>query len=188
MESIKSLIRIDEALFLAGVNWGSDEVDYFFRLVSLSVGSYLFVSLFLAFGFFKLKLNKALVLAALVIAAVAISDFVSVHAFKNIFERLRPCHTPDLLNNFELAAKKCGGKYGFVSSHSSTVWAIYGIVNYSKPTVFINIFFLVWAIIVCYSRVYLGVHYPGDVLCGAVLGLSVAFVLNRWRATPIFNK
>jgi undecaprenyl-diphosphatase len=89
--------------------------------------------------------------------------------------------------NFELAAIKCGGEYGFVSSHASTVWAIFGIINFSRPTKGLTIFFLIWAITVSYSRVYLGVHYPGDVICGAMLGLFISYFLNRWRTIPRFK-
>jgi len=86
--SLESLKLLDEALFLHLVNWGSNSVDQFFRLVSLSIGSYVFVGLFLIYGFLKLKLNDAIILASLIIASVAIADLVSVHAFKNVFERL----------------------------------------------------------------------------------------------------
>jgi len=186
--SFESLKLLDEALFLYLVNWGSNSIDQLFRLLSLSIGSYLFVGFFLIYSFIKLKLKNAIILTSLIISSVAIADLVSVHAFKNIFERLRPCHVPELMENFELVAKRCGGQYGFVSSHASTVWAIFGIVNYSRPINGFVIFFLIWAIAVSYSRIYLGVHYPGDVLCGAILGLSVANLLNRWRRTPRFKE
>ena len=187
MGSLESLKLLDEALFLHLVNWGSNSVDQLFRLVSLSIGSYVFVGLFLIYSFLKLKLNAAIILASLIIASVAIADLVSVHAFKNVFERLRPCHVPELMMNFELVAIKCGGEYGFVSSHASTVWAIFGIINFSRPTKGLTIFFLIWAVTVSYSRVYLGVHYPGDVICGAMLGLFVSYFLNRWRTIPRFK-
>tara|TARA_B100000767_G_C19726607_1_gene519776 strand:- start:244 stop:810 length:567 start_codon:yes stop_codon:yes gene_type:complete len=186
--SFESLKLLDEALFLHLVNWGSNSVDQLFRLVSLSIGSYIFVGLFLIYSFLKLKLNDAVILASLIVASVAIADIVSVHAFKNVFERLRPCHVAELMVNFELVANKCGGEYGFVSSHASTVWAIFGIINFSRPTKILIIFFLIWAITVSYSRVYLGVHYPGDVICGAMLGLFVSYFLNRWRKTPKFKE
>ena len=188
MGSLESLKLLDEALFLHLVNWGSNSVDQLFRLVSLSIGSYIFVGLFLIYSFLKLKLNDAVILASLIVASVAIADIVSVHAFKNVFERLRPCHVAELMVNFELVANKCGGEYGFVSSHASTVWAIFGIINFSRPTKILIIFFLIWAITVSYSRVYLGVHYPGDVICGAMLGLFVSYFLNRWRKTPKFKE
>ena len=187
MGLIKFLNSLDEILFLNLVNWGPDSLDYFFQVLSMSIGTYVLVILFLIFAFFKLKLNEVVLLASLIIVGVGLADIISVHGFKNTFERLRPCHSSELIEQFELVANRCGGRYGFVSSHASTIWTIFAIVNFSRPPKIFILIFLFWAILVSYSRVYLGVHYPGDILGGAILGLLIANALNRWRSTPNFK-
>lgn len=127
-----------------------------------------------------------------------LSDRISVLAFKDVFHRLRPCHVIDGIHMFRT---NCGGQYGFVSSHAANVLAIttffimrYAVKRKSKstdtstqnrnpePRLIIPLLTL-WAVLVCYSRPYLGKHYPGDVLCGALLGIIIGIAVHflaRW--------
>lgn len=84
--------------------------------------------------------------------------------------RLRPCHALDGVRMFRT---RCGGQYGFVSSHAANVFAIvtYFWLRYRRRYRIGVVLMLVWAMAVCYSRAYLGKHYPGDLLCGALLGI-----------------
>ncbi len=110
-----------------------------------------------------------LVFVALTITA---GDQLSVHAFKNVFMRLRPCYEPSLQGLLHMV-KYCGGKYGFVSSHAANSFAVLAFINgffrHKRP--YVKWIMWTWALLIIYSRVYLGVHYPGDVLGGAVLGI-----------------
>lgn len=116
---------------------------------------------------------------------VALADQFSVKLFKEVFERWRPCHNLDLKEVVHLVNDKCGGRFGFVSSHAANSFAIAGLLG-----LFLNrkalVLLLVWASVVSYSRVYLGVHYPSDVLGGAILGLIIAFLVFR-IASPILK-
>ena len=116
-----------------------------------------------------------------------LADRGSVMLFKDTVCRLRPCHA---LPDVHLFREGCGGQYGFVSSHAANAFALVTFfwLRYrkKKSTRFVPICLLVWAVLVCYSRIYLGKHYPGDILCGALFGLLVGWVV--WWVIKFFEK
>lgn len=107
-----------------------------------------------------------------------LADRISVLCFKDVFCRLRPCHA---LEGVRMFRTSCGGQYGFISSHAANVVALALFLslqcrktNVRRPHLAAALLFL-WACIVCYSRPYLGKHYPGDVVCGAAVGLLIGW-------------
>lgn len=110
-----------------------------------------------------------------VVLCFLLSDRISVVCFKEVFCRLRPCQALDGVRMFRTS---CGGLYGFVSSHAANVFALATFLGLrfrqrsSRSWLFTLLLFL-WAVVVGYSRPYLGKHYPGDVVCGALLGICV---------------
>lgn len=104
-----------------------------------------------------------------------IADQVSVKLFKDVFERLRPCHNPQIADLVHTLHGKCGGKFGFVSSHAANSFALAIFSGFLLKSCYKYVLplMLFWAVLVSYSRVYVGVHYPGDILCGAILGCFV---------------
>ncbi len=106
---------------------------------------------------------------------------MSVHLFKDVFERLRPCHNPEIADKVHTLYGYCGGMYGFVSSHASNSFslAVFSGLMLKNHYRFALILMLLWALLVSYSRIYAGVHYPGDILAGAILG-SVIGIFVFW--------
>lgn len=116
-----------------------------------------------------------------VVVLIVLSDQLSVHAFKNVIHRLRPCHNPEIQSIVHLLNGRCGGSYGFVSSHAANVFAL-AMFLYLFFRAKINrfgIWIFAWAAVVAYSRVYAGVHYPGDIIVGALLGAGIGVTVYK---------
>ena len=112
---------------------------------------------------------------------VLCSDQLSAHVCKPLFHRLRPCYNADLQDLIYLPKGMAGGRYGFVSSHAANTFAVAAFLTpaLSKNRNWIGIVLYLWAFISSYSRIYLGFHYPGDIICGAVLGILIGLIL--WK-------
>ena len=127
--------------------------------------------------------KKFFLILPFIILAVALADQVSVQLFKNLFQRLRPCHEPSLEGMVHLVNGECGGLYGFVSSHASNSFnvALISLMLIKKRWYTVSI--VLWAAIIGYSRIYLGVHYPGDVVCGSLLGALIGWSMFKLYET-----
>ncbi|MGF1532255.1 MAG: phosphatase PAP2 family protein [Bernardetiaceae bacterium] len=122
------------------------------------------------------------VLLVLVLLITA-TDRISSGLMKPFFGRLRPCHEPLLDCSLDLLTG-CGGQYGFVSSHAANAFGVAMLLSLlwrQKISAVLGLFS--WAVLVSYTRVYVGVHYPGDVLGGALLGITLGGL-----AYGLFNK
>jgi PAP2 superfamily. len=132
---------------------------------------YLAILLYLGFTYKR----KFLIILLFVILAVTLADQVSVQLFKNVFHRLRPCQEPSLSGMVHLVNGECGGLYGFVSSHASNSFNVAFLSLMFIKRRWYTICIIIWASVICYSRVYLGVHYPGDVIFGAMVGAFIGW-------------
>jgi len=122
--------------------------------------------------------RKFYVLLFIIIISVVLADRGSV-LIKNSVDRLRPCHEPALEGLVHLIGEKCGGRYGFVSSHASNSFNVALLSLLLIRRRWFSFFIVIWALVVGYSRIYAGVHYPGDVLCGSILGALIGWSMFR---------
>ena len=170
---MEEIILEDKQAMIFLNNLGSSTFDPFWILVS---EKWFWIPLYIIFLYFLYKnFNKKSLFYILLFVALGItaSDQIA-NIFKFGFERLRPCHDPSLEGL--LREVKCGGKFGFYSAHSSNSFfvATYLTMLLGKKIKQLPYFLFVWAAIVAYSRVYLGMHFPGDIIIGAIMGILLA--------------
>jgi undecaprenyl-diphosphatase len=125
------------------------------------------------------KKKTAFILAAITFL-IAICDQTASGFFKPFFKRLRPSQEEHLKNVIHLSEAGPGGKYGFMSSHAANVFGLAIFLFLLLPAKYNNlkIVLLTWAFLVSYSRIYNGVHYPLDIITGALLGTLYAFLVK----------
>lgn len=129
-----------------------------------------------------IKLKRRMIAMIFVIALlITASDQLSV-LVKNTVKRPRPCYEKALEGRVHTVNGRCGGKYGFVSSHSSNSFAVALLSLLLIRKRWFTIAMIAWAAVIGYSRIYLGVHYPGDVVAGSILG-----ALTGWMVFLVFE-
>lgn len=135
--------------------------------------------------YFVYRYRKQSILMFLVVAlSLVAADGISARFIKPYFARLRPCHDATLSETINIVAG-CGGRFGFLSSHAANTFAIAALFAFMLPRRYryFKIFLFIWAAAISYSRIYLGVHFPGDVAGGALLG-----ILLGWLFALVFKR
>ena len=177
MEAL-STIDSDLFLFLNGLH-----ADWMDGVMVLITQMWVWLPLYLLLIYCTVKqYGKRCWWIFLAVALVVLcSDQLSAHVCKPLFQRLRPCYNTDLQGLIHLPKGMAGGQYGFVSSHAANTFAIAAFLTAAlhKNYKWMGVVLYLWAFISSYSRIYIGYHYPGDILCGAVLGILVGLIL--WK-------
>jgi membrane-associated phospholipid phosphatase len=173
--------RIDEWdkwLFLKlNGEWTNSFFDFilpYFRDSVFWAPLYLFLIAFMVVNFGKRGWWWSLAL----LGSVVVADMIGTRVFKEGVERLRPCQDPDFMPYVRLLLKRCSGSYSFVSNHAANHFAIATFLSLTFKGVAGRWVWLAyaWAFFISYAQVYVGVHYPSDVLAGALLGVMAGLL------------
>jgi undecaprenyl-diphosphatase len=166
---IEYLKLIDQELFLFLNGFHNEFFDGIMYWITRQETWYPFYLIAIIWMFWKFR-KKAFIPLMLIILAITITDQVTSGLMKPLFERLRPCHNPDI-QQFVHTVNGCGGLYGFASGHAANSFALATLLFlfFRQNGRYWALLFL-WAAMVAYSRVYVGVHYPGDIIVGGLIG------------------
>lgn len=185
MTILEKLLELDKKIFLLINNdLTSDFLNTilpFTRNAIFWIPLYLFLLIFILTNFRKSGLYWVLVAVAVATA----TDIVSSHIIKENIFRLRPCQDPAMINQMHFLLNYCPQSSSFTSSHATSH---FGFATFVFLTLnrfsgkWISIFFL-WAAIISYAQVYVGVHYPLDVICGGLIGSAIGYMFAK-----IFNR
>ncbi|CAL2088710.1 phosphatase PAP2 family protein [Tenacibaculum sp. 190524A02b] len=172
---LENILQKDRELLIALNNLGSESFDYFWLTIT---NQFTWIPLFatvLFFVFKKLGLKKGIFTLLFIVVLVAFSDQLT-NFMKNTTERLRPCNAEELRGYLRQFSYKPGG-YSFWSGHASlsTTFSVFIILIFYRSSKYI-LLLTVFPILFGYSRIYLGVHYPSDVLTGYISGILIGFI------------
>lgn len=193
---LERLLQIDTDLLLAINAWHSPWADtlmwiisakatwipLYLLLIGLLVYRYRQPSSHPQYSWIK-KIPTCVIMIGMIALAVGMADFIASGILKPLVARPRPTRVPDLEGVIHLVNGYRSGKYGFVSSHAANTMAcalLFSLIWRKKITTFL---LMLWVAANCYSRMYLGVHYPLDILGGLIVGMGTAllgFVVLRW--------
>lgn len=174
------LERLDQQLFLFLNSLNSPFCDQIMHAISGKlIWAPLYLAILITIGIKYRK--KFFIILVFIILGVILADQFSV-IIKNIVQRLRPCYEPSLQGLVHTVRGECGGLFSFVSSHAANSFNVALLSLLFIRNRWFSAGIIIWALVVGYSRIYLGVHYPGDVICGSVLG-----ALTGWSVYMLYN-
>lgn len=177
---IEGLLDLDRELFLFFNGLGNNAWDGFWlfmshKLSALPLYLFLLIASLRAFG-----TKRTLLLIVAIALLITVTDQLG-NFFKYGVQRLRPCHDPQLEGLVRLVKATCGGKYGYFSAHAGNSMAVavfFGTLLRSHYR-YLGYFLVCWALLVGYSRIYLGVHYPFDILTGFFIGSFMGWLFTK---------
>lgn len=174
---IQRLIDIDKQVMLA-LN-GSDSL-YMDGVMKIFTTTSVWIPVAAVLLFVVLKNNtpRGSLLTVLAVALTILAcDQISSGLIKPIVARLRPSHDPSFMHLIDTFNGYRSGSYSFTSSHACNSFGIFTIIALIIRNRALSLSLLLWACINSFSRIYLGVHYPGDILCGAIVGTVIGSII-----------
>lgn len=174
---IQQLIGYDKEAFLA-LNGGKSLFWDGFMLTFTNTLTWIPLAVILIYIIIKNNKGKQILLVICMIALVfLLADRISSGFFKPFFQRFRPSQDPEFISLVDIVNGYRGGKYGFISSHAANSFGIFTFVALLFRKKEFSLALFLWALLTSYSRIYLGVHYPGDIICGAGVGVVCGYLV-----------
>ena len=178
----EEILKLDSKLFLYLNNLGTPKFDTFWISLSM-IEANILMYLFLIFLLFytqktRPKFLYIFYLFSVIALMITITD-QGANIFKDSFQRLRPCYDESIKDSLRLVKENCGGKYGFFSAHASNSFslAIFFGLLFKNRIRYIIIITMIYALLISYSRIYLGVHFPIDIIVGSSFGICVGIIM-----------
>ncbi len=177
---LEDLLLLDKELFLYLNGLGTSTWDGFWMFMTKTRNSAPLYILLLYLSYKQFGWKKTGIILVAVALLITCTDQLS-NFFKYGIGRLRPCHDEEVSQAMRLVKSYCGGKFSYFSAHAANSFgpAAFFAVLFRNKVKYIGIVLMVWACLVAYSRVYIGVHYPLDILTGAFVGMLFGWVFAK---------
>lgn len=174
---IETLNTYDVNLFVLLNSLHNEFFDKFMWLVS---GKFEWIAMYvmLTAVLFRRDWRSAIAVLLGIAVAILLADQISSGLIKNLVMRPRPSHNDDIVSVIHLINDYRGGMYGFVSSHAANCFALIVFLSCLFKHRIFTLTGILWAGLVSYSRIYIGVHYPGDILGGIIVGVLTGFFIH----------
>lgn len=190
---MEQLIQFDKDLFLFLNGLGTSTFDDFWMFITGKWNAIPMYAVLLFLLYKKLGIQRTVLIVVLVAVMIACTDQLANLFKKVLFLRPRPCHDETVSDLMRLVKSRCGGRYGYFSAHAASSMALSVFLGtLLKPYIkHLFTFLFIWALFVGYSRIYIGVHYPGDVLTGIIFGVLIAkltLLIEKYLRFKLLNK
>ena len=182
MSVLQEILKWDRECFkVINTQWTNsffDQLFPFIRNAYFWLPLYLFLLVFIIINFNR----SAWFWILFAVLTAATSDLLSSHVIKEWVYRPRPCNDNVMMGYVRMLAAYCGKNSSFTSSHAVNHFAFAMFVFHTTKKLNLKWVWLLfpWALLICYAQVYVGVHYPIDVIVGALLGLAIGFAWARF--------
>ncbi|WP_235935420.1 phosphatase PAP2 family protein [Flavobacterium ichthyis] len=174
---METLLELDRNIFIFLNNLGAETFDGFWAFITKQINWIPVFAIFAYLVFKHLGWRHAVLILLMLALLITLTD-QTTNFFKNYFLRLRPGSDPSL--DGLIRAVQTRKSYSFISGHASnSMAAAYFLFRVLKPYVKFMGFIFIWPFIFAYSRIYLGLHYPGDILAGYVWGILTATLIMQ---------
>lgn len=181
MSVLQQLIEWDKSVFLTLNNVHTPFWDIFMWIYTDKL-TWIPLILSLLFVLFRKNWKEALLVCVAIALTITLCDQFASTLCKPYFARFRPAQDPDFSPFVQIVNGYRGGRYGFISSHAANSFGAVVLLSLIFKNKLFTLTSILWAIINCYSRIYLGVHYPGDILCGTIAGIIIAYIIYMmWK-------